>query len=87
MNESAATELPLSISCSAPPEFRDWLAYARGSLAISTYQAGKSEIRYPAVVGAAVELPPQRQRPGLGNNQLSTSLVGGGADLIQSLGT
>jgi uncharacterized protein (TIGR03032 family) len=41
MNESAATELPRSISCSALPEFGDWLAHARGSLAVSTYQAGK----------------------------------------------
>ena len=41
MNAQATTAAPLAVSCSASPEFGEWLARAQGSLAVSTYQAGK----------------------------------------------
>jgi uncharacterized protein (TIGR03032 family) len=42
MNELGATQPPLVVACSASPGFQDWLAQAGGSLAVSTYQAGKA---------------------------------------------
>jgi len=39
MNQPFAAQV--SIECSAPPSFQAWLAQSGGSLAISTYQAGK----------------------------------------------
>jgi uncharacterized protein (TIGR03032 family) len=43
MSEFTATApaAPLAVACSASPAFQDWMAEAGGSVAVSTYQAGK----------------------------------------------
>jgi uncharacterized protein (TIGR03032 family) len=41
MNPTTPLAEPVSIACSASPTFVGWLAEAGGSLAVSTYQAGK----------------------------------------------
>lgn len=41
MNASSSNHASLAISCSASAEFQDWLMRAGGSVAVSTYQAGK----------------------------------------------
>ena len=41
MNSSIPVAEPVEITCSAAPAFVEWLAGAGGSLAVSTYQAGK----------------------------------------------
>lgn len=40
MNERAA-HTPIAVACSASPDFQDWLSRAGGTVAVSTYQAGK----------------------------------------------
>ena len=39
--ESSAEAHDLVVACAAAPGFQNWLAQAGGSLAVSTYQAGK----------------------------------------------
>lgn len=41
MNVSNAAPQPVTITCSASSDFKDWLARAGGAIAVSTYQAGK----------------------------------------------
>lgn len=41
MNQPTASTDPVRIQCAASPSFQGWLARAGGSLAVSTYQAGK----------------------------------------------
>jgi uncharacterized protein (TIGR03032 family) len=44
MNDPAITHAPVAVACSASPDFQDWLAQAGGTVAVSTYQAGKVAI-------------------------------------------
>ena len=41
MNDPGVTHTSVAVACSASPEFQDWLAQAGGTVAVSTYQAGK----------------------------------------------
>jgi uncharacterized protein (TIGR03032 family) len=41
MGSQAATQETIAVACTAPPAFRDWIAYSYGAIAASTYQAGK----------------------------------------------
>ena len=41
MNRTSPTPMQTRIECAAPPSFQAWLAQSGGSLAVSTYQAGK----------------------------------------------
>ena len=41
MNQATSINEPVMIACDASPAFQAWLAQAGGSLAVSTYQAGK----------------------------------------------
>jgi uncharacterized protein (TIGR03032 family) len=41
MNDPYVKAVPTTVACSASPEFQDWLATAGGTVAVSTYQAGK----------------------------------------------
>ncbi len=41
MNQQTIPQEPVRIECAATPSFQAWLAQAGGSLAVSTYQAGK----------------------------------------------
>ena len=41
MGIQAAMHDPVAVACSASPGFPEWLAWAEGTVAVSTYQAGK----------------------------------------------
>jgi uncharacterized protein (TIGR03032 family) len=41
VNDRDATHTSVAIACSAQPDFQDWISQAGGSVAVSTYQAGK----------------------------------------------
>ena len=41
MNDQDTTHTQFAVACNASPEFQDWLAQSGGTVAVSTYQAGK----------------------------------------------